>query len=185
MAGFKLCLWPTKRQKQWSKLRYGLTGFERFYPKNRPTRGTRGKSDKSGRSHTVLSCTCLLFSLLSRLQTPGTEKESRSKPFFLWTGGQKAEAESKPGSENKPRFNADSKGSSDNTQLGARALQQLLITAGLVAAIAAVSGAGRPEVQEISFQHFKAHLLAKEAIDKLEVTNKTLVKVYVRPGAQR
>ena len=44
---------------------------------------------------------------------------------------------------------------------------------------------GRPDVQEISFQHFKTHLLAKEAIDKVEVTNKTLVKVYIRQGLQR
>ena len=64
-------------------------------------------------------------------------------------------------------------------------MNQLLITAGLVAAIAVVSGMGRPDAQEISFQHFKTHLLAKEAIDKLEVTNKTLVKVYLRQGATR
>ena len=83
--------------------------------------------------------------------------------------GKSSENETKPGQQNT-QFNV---------------LNQLLITAGLVAAIAAVSGMGRPDVQEISFQHFKTHLLAKEGIDKLEVTNKTLVKVYLRQGLAR
>lgn len=64
-------------------------------------------------------------------------------------------------------------------------VQQLLIISGLIGAIAIVSGMGRPDVQEISFQHFKTHLLAKDVIDKLEVTNKTLVKVYIRQGSHR
>eukprot|EP00884_Botryococcus_braunii_P009436 jgi/Botrbrau1/18494/Bobra.0072s0073.1 len=43
---------------------------------------------------------------------------------------------------------------------------------------------GRSDVQEISFQHFKTQLLAKDLVEKLEVTNKSTVKVYVRQ-AQR
>jgi AFG3 family protein len=39
---------------------------------------------------------------------------------------------------------------------------------------------GRSDVQEISFQHFKTQLLAKDMVEKLEVTNKSTVKVYVR-----
>lgn len=40
---------------------------------------------------------------------------------------------------------------------------------------------GRGNVEEISFQHFKTELLAKNLVTKLEVTNKTTVKVFVRP----
>lgn len=39
--------------------------------------------------------------------------------------------------------------------------------------------AGRDGREEISFQHFKNHLLAKKAVTKLEVVNKSYVKVYV------
>lgn len=41
---------------------------------------------------------------------------------------------------------------------------------------------GRGNVEEISFQHFKTELLAKNLVTKLEVTNKTTVKVFVRPS---
>jgi hypothetical protein len=37
--------------------------------------------------------------------------------------------------------------------------------------------------QEISFQMFRNQLLAKGLVDKLEVSNKSLVKVFVRTGA--
>ena len=35
----------------------------------------------------------------------------------------------------------------------------------------------RPDTQEISFQHFKTQLLAKEVVDRIEVANKTTAKV--------
>jgi AFG3 family protein len=38
-------------------------------------------------------------------------------------------------------------------------------------------------VQEVSFQFFKTHLLARGLVDRLEVANKASVKVYVRPHA--
>ena len=52
-------------------------------------------------------------------------------------------------------------------------------------AIATVANFGRADVQEISFQHFKTQLLSKGLVDRLEVCNKSTVKVFVRPGQQR
>lgn len=43
----------------------------------------------------------------------------------------------------------------------------------------------RSDVQEVSFQWFATHLLSKHVVEKLEVTNKSTVKVYVRPLALR
>ena len=34
-----------------------------------------------------------------------------------------------------------------------------------------------PDTQEISFQHFKTQLLAKDVVDRIEVANKTTAKV--------
>ena len=38
----------------------------------------------------------------------------------------------------------------------------------------------RPDAEEISFQTFKTDLLAKQFVEKVEVVNKSLVKVYTR-----
>ena len=37
--------------------------------------------------------------------------------------------------------------------------------------------------QEVSFQHFRNELLARGLVEKLEVLNKNVVRVYVRTGA--
>lgn len=37
----------------------------------------------------------------------------------------------------------------------------------------------RPDTQEISFQHFKTQLLAKDVVDRIEVANKTTAKVLL------
>ena len=44
-------------------------------------------------------------------------------------------------------------------------------------AAATLMGAGRQDAQEVSFQWFKTQLLAKGAVEKLEVANKSVVKV--------
>ena len=41
------------------------------------------------------------------------------------------------------------------------------------------------DTQEISFQWFKTNLLATGLVDKLEVMNKSQVRVYVRPNNAR
>ena len=64
------------------------------------------------------------------------------------------------------------------TKLG---LQQLLPIALVMMAAATLMGAGRQDAQEVSFQWFKAHLLAKGVVEKVEVANKQMVKVGAAP----
>ncbi len=60
---------------------------------------------------------------------------------------------------------------------GAYAIQQI-IGGTILASFAAYSFTrGRPDVQEISFHHFKSNLLGQGLVERLEVTNKTSVKV--------
>ncbi|CAL8466929.1 g6465 [Coccomyxa elongata] len=49
---------------------------------------------------------------------------------------------------------------------------------------ALLANLGRPDAQEISFQHFKTQLLSRGLVDKVEVTNKTTAKVFVRTGSK-
>ncbi|KAK9844071.1 hypothetical protein WJX81_003751 [Elliptochloris bilobata] len=58
-------------------------------------------------------------------------------------------------------------------------LLTVLGTAGILATM------GRPDVQEVSFQHFRTHLLVNGLVDRIEVSNKSTAKVFVRPGSQR
>ena len=55
----------------------------------------------------------------------------------------------------------------------------------VVGCIALMAGAGRSDAQEVSFQWFKTNLLATGQVEKLEVANKALVKVFVRPSQAR
>lgn len=43
---------------------------------------------------------------------------------------------------------------------------------------------GRPDAEEISFQTFKSSLLSNFLVDKLEVVNKTTVRVYAHSSAK-
>lgn len=62
-------------------------------------------------------------------------------------------------------------------------LQQALFLGVTIAAIAFVTlGMNRQDTQEVSFQWFKANLLASGLVEKLEVLNKSVVRVYVRPN---
>lgn len=55
---------------------------------------------------------------------------------------------------------------------------QQIIGGTILASFAAYSFTrGRPDVQEISFHHFKSNLLGQGLVERLEVTNKTSVKV--------
>ena len=155
-------------QRHFASMAVRYAGFERFYPKNKPTRAARPAKSGKGTQKFYCSPIGVLLPLLALSLL--LQQVQDSACCVLFAAGKNPENETKPGRENVQQFNV---------------LQQLLITAGLVAAIAIVSGMGRPDVQEISFQHFKTHLLAKEAIEKLEVTNKTLVKVYLRQGVHR
>ena len=62
-------------------------------------------------------------------------------------------------------------------------LQQALFLGITIAAIAFVTlGMNRQDTQEVSFQWFKANLLTSGLVEKLEVLNKSVVRVYVRPN---
>lgn len=68
----------------------------------------------------------------------------------------------------------------------AKPMQQAMFLLITIAAIATLSlGMTRQDTQEISFQWFKANLLAAGLVDKLEVLNKSTVRVYIRPSSSR
>jgi AFG3 family protein len=80
----------------------------------------------------------------------------------------------------KPMEGGSGGGGGGNDSLEAMArkgLQQLLPIALVMMAAATLLGAGRQDAQEVSFQWFKTQLLAKGAVEKLEVSNKQMVKV--------
>ena len=59
-------------------------------------------------------------------------------------------------------------------------LQQLLLSGGVAALALGTLMVGRSDVQEISWQDFKSSLLERRQVVRLEVSNKSTVKVYVR-----
>ena len=65
-------------------------------------------------------------------------------------------------------------------------LQQAVFLIVSIATIAVLSlGMGKSDTQEVSFQWFKTNLLAPGMVDKLEVLNKSTVRVYVKPSSSR
>ena len=61
---------------------------------------------------------------------------------------------------------------------------QLLLTGGVGALALASLTMGRSEVHEISFQDFRTGLLERGAVARIEVSNKSVAKVYVRPPSR-
>lgn len=57
---------------------------------------------------------------------------------------------------------------------------QGLVMAGVFGSALVMTALARPDAQEISFQMFKTDLLAQRLVERIEVVNKSLVKVYVR-----
>jgi AFG3 family protein len=80
-------------------------------------------------------------------------------------------AAGKPGANNNANSGA----------LGDTSLPQLLLTGGVGALALASLFMGRSEVHEISFQDFRTGLLERGAVTRIEVANKAIAKVYVRP----
>ena len=62
---------------------------------------------------------------------------------------------------------------------------QLMAVMGLLGAVPMLTSLGKADIQEISFQHFKTHLLAQGLVERVEVANKSSAKVYVRAGGAR
>lgn len=57
---------------------------------------------------------------------------------------------------------------------------QGLVMAAVFGTALLMTALSRPDAQEISFQTFKTDLLAHRSVDRIEVINKSLVKVYVK-----
>lgn len=71
-----------------------------------------------------------------------------------------------------------SSGSKRENMTPAAYVVQQIIGGTILASFAAYTFTrGRPDVQEISFHHFKSNLLGQGLVERLEVTNKTSVKV--------
>lgn len=87
-------------------------------------------------------------------------------------------AEGKEGKEEAPK-------DGDKVLSTPAAWGQLALLSGILGLGALFANLGRPDVQEISFQHFKTHQLAAGIVDRVEVTNKTSAKVFVRPSGSR
>ena len=68
---------------------------------------------------------------------------------------------------------------------GNKALQQALPLLGLGLLLISFLGPGGDSSQEVSFQWFKTHLLAQGLVERVEVANKQMVKVYIKPSAVR
>ena len=68
-------------------------------------------------------------------------------------------------------------------ELTKKGLQQFAPVLAIMLLAGSLLSAGRGEAQEVSFQWFKTNLLAKGAVERVEVANKSTVKVYVRGGA--
>lgn len=89
--------------------------------------------------------------------------------------------------ESHPPPNQPLGGGSNDPQnmLDMQTLQKAIPLVLILAAAVSFLSHGRESAQEVSFQWFRTHLLNRGAVERLEVTNKQTVKVYVRPTYQR
>ena len=78
---------------------------------------------------------------------------------------------------------SDKKGPEDNPEFKqlvdqvSKSSGNIIAVAGILVIAALMRSFTRPDTQEISFQHFKTQLLAKDVVDRIEVANKTTAKV--------
>ena len=68
------------------------------------------------------------------------------------------------------------------TETSKSQMQSLIATGAATVAILTTLSMGRSDAQQISFQEFKNKLLEPGLVDRIEVTNKSLAKVYVYTG---
>ena len=66
-----------------------------------------------------------------------------------------------------------------------KGMQQAGLLVGVLGTAVLLASMGRPDVQEVSFQHFRTNLLANGVVDHIEVSKKSTAKVFVRPNSQR
>mmetsp|Transcript_3560 Transcript_3560/g.10352 ORF Transcript_3560/g.10352 Transcript_3560/m.10352 type:complete len:828 (-) Transcript_3560:1087-3570(-) len=121
--------------------------------------------------------TSLLLQGLRRGYCSSAPKNGWDKFYPKGKGRRQADG-SKPNGEGK------AEGSKDSTSTLQQALNQTLWVFVVPAAIWALFSLTKTDNEkEISFQQFRNQLLAKGLVEKLEVTNKAVVKVYLKPTA--
>lgn len=132
---------------------YFFAGFEKFYPKNKQRR-TEGKGTL------YLNCLTIMHSF-------GFVLPAQQGVPLAWSSAGKSD---KKGPEETPEFKQllDSLTKSSGN---------IIAGVGIIAIAMFMRNLTRPDTQEISFQHFKTQLLAKDVVDRIEVANKTTAKV--------
>jgi len=112
------------------------------------------------------------------------EQPKRGFENFYPKGKNKRSKVEKNGSSGE---NGGSKSGEDPKTLGEamqnKGFQQSLLTTALLAMALSSFSMGRSDVKEISFQEFQNKLLEAGLVERLEVSNKNMVKVYIKPPA--
>ncbi|KAG0606378.1 hypothetical protein M758_9G136400 [Ceratodon purpureus] len=88
-------------------------------------------------------------------------------------------------SEQKGEQDPKQEGEKFFTETSKSQMQSLLATGAATVVILTTLSMGRSDAQQISFQEFKNKLLEPGLVDRIEVTNKSLAKVYVYSGSQQ
>uniref|UniRef100_A0A061RH61 AFG3 family protein n=1 Tax=Tetraselmis sp. GSL018 TaxID=582737 RepID=A0A061RH61_9CHLO len=118
---------------------------------------------------------------LRRLMSSGNPKKGFENFYPKGKGNPRPSKDSAKKEGEKPEADADapfSMGSSAN-------IQQTVIFSIMLTLALALTSYGQSDVQEISFQRFKNELLARDIVEKLEVSNRSQVKVYITPGSSQ
>ncbi|XP_024381588.1 ATP-dependent zinc metalloprotease FTSH 8, mitochondrial isoform X2 [Physcomitrium patens] len=95
------------------------------------------------------------------------------------------EGRNEPKSEQKGEQESKQEGDKMSTETSKSQIQSLIATGAATVAILTSLSMGRSDAQQISFQEFKNKLLESGLVDRIEITNKSLAKVYVYRGSQQ
>jgi len=121
----------------------------------------------------------LLLGHMRRLMCSGNPKKGFENFYPKGKGNPRPDKKSKRKPDDKDSKLEDG---SFMDALNNKNFQQTLLFSITLTLALALTSYGQNDAQEISFQKFKNDLLAKDLVEKLEVSNKTLVKVYISPG---
>lgn len=145
-------------------------GFENFSPRSKKPNSTGQQSSKGGASESSSSAPKKESSAGGAAGKAANDAKMKSSGSGSGGGG------SGP--------NGDGEDPKTLGDLANGSLQNVLLSSAVLSAAAWALTSGRgSSAQEISFQKFRAGLLEKGQVSHLEVTNKSLVKVYVKPDA--
>mmetsp|Transcript_10802 Transcript_10802/g.27781 ORF Transcript_10802/g.27781 Transcript_10802/m.27781 type:complete len:674 (-) Transcript_10802:209-2230(-) len=126
-----------------------------------------------------------LFTQFRRWMSDGNPKKGFENFYPKGKGNPRpSKGPGKEGGKDGDKSGAEGEGSVWET-LNSRNFQQTLLFSLTLTLALALTSMGQQDVQEISFQRFKTDLLARDLVEKVEVANKTQVKVYVVPGGSQ